>query len=113
MNLNFGLITDAIGLLRGDQLHLTPLQTVFQFRPRFDYKDEEDAIKKKASAANKSGGDDMFDDPAAVASDGDEAALPAVQVRVNKRESDRAKEIRRSSHGECPRRQPIFWSAIR
>lgn len=64
----------AIGLLRGDQLHLTPLQSsvppfcrtpslcnaaltqgmpaqgVLQFRPRFDQKDEEDAIKKKTAA---------------------------------------------------------------
>ena len=72
---------------------------MYQFRPRFDYKDEEDAMKKKASAANRSGNDETMEDNTAAASDGDEASLPAVQVRVHKRESDRAKEIRRSSHG--------------
>ncbi|EKX36621.1 DNA-directed RNA polymerase III subunit RPC37-like protein, partial [Guillardia theta CCMP2712] len=34
----------AIGLLRDDQLHLTPLQSIYQFRPRFDNKDEEDVL---------------------------------------------------------------------
>lgn len=43
--------TYAIGMMRGEQLHLTPLQAVMQFRPRFDHKDEEDAARKKNAAA--------------------------------------------------------------
>jgi DNA-directed RNA polymerase-3 subunit RPC5 len=50
--------TYAIGLLRDDQVHLTPLQSVLQFRPRFDHKDEEDAANKKKSASSKSADND-------------------------------------------------------
>jgi len=46
--------TYAIGLLRDDQVHLTPLQAVLQFRPRFDHKDEEDAANKKKASSSKS-----------------------------------------------------------
>jgi len=90
----------AVGLLRGEQLHLTPLQSMLQFRPRFDGKDEEDAAQKKAgsSAASKSAADDVVMEDAGSGSDGEHAPAPVVQVKVSKRESDKAKEIRRSSY---------------
>ena len=43
--------TYAIGMVSEDELHLTPLQAVMQFRPRFDHKDEEDAMRKKNAIA--------------------------------------------------------------
>jgi len=96
----------AVGLLRGEQLHLTPLQSLLQFRPRFDWKDEEDAASKRASstgggsaAVAKAGADDVAMEEAGSGSDGENAAAaPVVQVKVSKRESDKAQQIRRSSH---------------
>jgi DNA-directed RNA polymerase III subunit RPC5 len=90
----------AVGLLRGDQLHLTSLQSMLQFRPRFDWKDEEDAAHRKANASGASAvkAEDVAMDEVGSGSDGEAPAAPVVQVKVSKRESDKAKEIRRSSH---------------
>jgi DNA-directed RNA polymerase-3 subunit RPC5 len=89
----------AVGLLRGEQLHLTPLQSTMQFRPRFDWKDDEDAANKKnAGGAAARGADDVVMEEAGSGSDGEQAPAPVVQVKVSKRESDKAKEIRKSSH---------------
>jgi DNA-directed RNA polymerase-3 subunit RPC5 len=92
----------AIGLLRGDQLHLTSLQSMLQLRPRFDWKDEEDAAQRKANASGAAGAaaktEDVAMEEAGSGSDGEPAPAPVVQVKVSKRESDRAKELRRSSH---------------
>lgn len=85
----------AVGLLRDDQLHLSPLCDILQFRPRFDAKDEEDLVKKKERGSSGKGMDDTMED----GSDAEDSSmLPAVQVRVVRRESDKAKEIRTSSH---------------
>ena len=92
----------AVGLLRGEQLHLTPLQSLLQFRPRYDWKDEEDSALKKANASGAQSGssgknEDLVMEDAS-GSDGEAAAAAVVQVKVSRRESDKAKEIRRSSH---------------
>jgi len=39
----------AIGILRGNQLHLNPVQAVVQFRPSMKYIDDHDAIHKKSN----------------------------------------------------------------
>ena len=107
----------AVGLLRGDQLHLTPLQSMLQFRPRFDWKDEEDAAQKKANTSGSSGAkaaaDDAVMEDAGSGSDGEAMPAPVVQVKVSKRESDKAKEIRRSSHAylrEQEEKEP--WQSV-
>ena len=41
----------VLGVLRGDQLHLTPVQGTFQFRPSFAHIDKADAEKKKREKA--------------------------------------------------------------
>ena len=111
----------AVGLLRGEQLHLTPLQSMLQFRPRFDWKDEEDAAQKQRSSAAAAGGkgptgDDVPMDDVGSGSDAEQQPAPVVQVKVSKRESDKAKEIRRSSYAylrEQEDKEPWLSVALR
>jgi DNA-directed RNA polymerase-3 subunit RPC5 len=87
----------AIGILRGNQLYLNPVQAVVQFRPSMKYIDDHDAVKKKSNKdAGITDGDDedMFDaEPVESKSE-----LTLLQVNVRRRETERQEANRLQSH---------------
>jgi len=84
----------AVGVFRGKELHLTPIQTVYQMRPEFSYINKrEDEHKKKIEERKKplqeteNNGEPI-----------EEEIVPVeVPLRVAYQESEKAKRIRETS----------------
>eukprot|EP00736_Rhodelphis_marinus_P002465 Rmarinus@m.7573 len=71
----------AVGVLRGDDLHLTPLENMLQFRPSFRRFDEKAKVEKVGEDKNAGSG-----------------APDLVAVQIRRRETERAAERRKTSH---------------
>uniref|UniRef100_A0A7I4FJY4 DNA-directed RNA polymerase III subunit RPC5 n=1 Tax=Physcomitrium patens TaxID=3218 RepID=A0A7I4FJY4_PHYPA len=87
----------AIGILRGNRLHLNPVQAVVQFRPSMKYIDEYDAAKKKSNKeAGIADGDEeeLFDAEPPES----KTELTLLQVNVRRRETERQEATRLQSH---------------
>lgn len=87
----------AIGILRGNQLFLNPVQAVVQFRPSMKYIDDHDAAKKKSNkdAGITDGDDEEMYDAEPVES---KSELTLLQVNVRRRETERQEANRLQSH---------------
>ncbi|KAI5076306.1 hypothetical protein GOP47_0008371 [Adiantum capillus-veneris] len=88
----------AVGLLRGNKLHLAPLDAIVQLRPSMKYLDEADKRKKSAKKV-------IEDEEMADAVDEDEEDekedkphLVALKVEVKKQETERQEQMRLQSH---------------
>ena len=85
----------AIGVLRGDQLHLNPLHAVLQMRPSFE--DFEAAAQGGGPLRMiKTEAEQELEAKAKVKEEPVEAK--PVQVQIKKRETERAREARKNSH---------------
>lgn len=88
----------AVGLLRGNKLHLAPLDAIVQLRPSMKYLDEADV--KKRNAKKIIDDVDMVD----VEDEGEEEDkeeqpnLIALKVEVKKQETERQEQMRLQSH---------------
>ncbi|KAG0614812.1 hypothetical protein M758_6G205100 [Ceratodon purpureus] len=87
----------AIGVLRGNQLHLNPVQAVVQFRPSMKYIEAHDAAKKKSNkeaGINDGDEEEMYDaEPTE-----NKSELTLLQVNVRRRETERQEANRLQSH---------------
>eukprot|EP00250_Pteridium_aquilinum_P012057 c20483_g1_i1 orf=65-2383(+) len=87
----------AVGLLRGNKLHLAPLDALVQLRPSMKYLDEAD--KKKKSAKKTIEDEDMTEAMDEDEEEGEEKPqLVALKVEVKKQETERQEQIRLQSH---------------
>lgn len=86
----------AIGILRGNQVHLNPVQAVVQFRPSMKNIDAHDAAKKKSDkdAGTNDGDEEMFD----AEPNESKSELTLLQVNIRRRETERQEANRLQSH---------------
>eukprot|EP00897_Mesotaenium_endlicherianum_P002455 jgi/Mesen1/2237/ME000152S01322 len=90
------LLTDyAIGVLRGNQLYLNPVQAVVQLRPSLRHLDEADAAKKSLKGA--AGGTGEGEEGEGEEGESKEEAV-ALQVQIRRHETERQEESRLQSH---------------
>jgi len=87
----------VLGVLRGDQLHLTPVQGTFQFRPSFAHIDKADAEKKKREKAESGEEKELKDEKVVVS-----LIQQMVSSWSNTRDTHRLdwKEVKRQKHGQ-------------
>ena len=97
--------TYCVGVLRGDGLHLTPLDAVVQLRPSMRHVDAANKLRadREGDGARASGsargGKGAGAGGVGVAGDGDSDSMPQLLVTsVKKRETDRQEQLRKQSH---------------
>ncbi|KAK7112961.1 DNA-directed RNA polymerase III subunit RPC5-like [Littorina saxatilis] len=86
----------AIGILKNDELHVTPVNAMVQMRPVFDYLDKADNREKKETAAKEAGGD---------SSQEEDEDVQQVTVKFARPESEEAKARRMASYEYVQRRR--------
>ena len=100
----------AVGILGGNELHMTPLQGVLQLRPNLGYLDKSDKTAKAEGRATLA--EDNADDPADAA--GAEEDVKQVTVRFAKSDSDAAKKYREKSYDyQVRKREEEPWIPTR
>ena len=92
----------AVGALRGNELHLTPLSTTLQMRPSFKLLDELDEKDKQASGQAK---DDPRARAAARKAEASSGAPDVYKVTIKRAETERTIERRQRSHAYLEREQ--------
>eukprot|EP01043_Picozoa_sp_COSAG02_P024121 COSAG02_NODE_1308_length_13334_cov_5.973706_12_plen_462_part_00 len=92
----------AVGALRGNELHLTPLGSVLQMRPSFKLLDELDEKDKEASGQTK---DDPRARAAARKAEASSGAPDVYKVTIKRAETERTIERRQRSHAYLEREQ--------
>lgn len=97
----------AVGVLKNDELHLTPVHAVVQMRPTFDYLDRADAKHKaESAAAAKEAGDSSQDEA-------EEDQATQVTVKFARPESEEAKARRMASYEYVQRRlEEEPWTSV-
>eukprot|EP01111_Echinosteliopsis_oligospora_P015749 TRINITY_DN6320_c0_g1_i1.p2 TRINITY_DN6320_c0_g1~~TRINITY_DN6320_c0_g1_i1.p2 ORF type:complete len:280 (-),score=87.76 TRINITY_DN6320_c0_g1_i1:987-1826(-) len=101
----------AIGVFRGDELHLTPLTTIYQFRPTFPYIDKAEEERKKLIKE-----EEAPDEDSNIAPEDDEFAgggPRTIQVQFKRKETPRMMAGGRLTHAMMMKMEDDeSWSAL-